>query len=77
MSAELDEFDNRIYEEAFEFLDTYDPGLAATVKKAVAANVSPDALRKRWLRSAGQHRIEMAQRIENAAKYLHSLKVTA
>ena len=77
MSDIYADFDTVIYAESWQFLSDNYPTLAASVKRAVDKGATPDGLRSRWLQNAGEHRIELATRIENSAKYLHGLKVTA
>lgn len=74
MSDILDELEAVVYEEGWDYLDIHNPELADKIKRAVAAGKQPDEIRSRFLRSAGDHRIELAKRVENAARHLWSLK---
>lgn len=74
MSDILEEIDAPVYREAWEFVDDEDPSLAEAIKRAVAAGKQPDEIRKRYLRTAGDSRSAKAKRVENAARYLWSLK---
>jgi hypothetical protein len=65
--AELSEV---IYAEAYEFLQDHYPKIAKLVERGVRENVSPEDLRRHWLKEAGDHSTALARRIENAAKYL-------
>lgn len=68
--AVYDELKEIIYADAYDFLLTSYPQLAAWVERAVKAGKSPDEMRRTWLREAGDHSTALATRIENAARYL-------
>lgn len=70
MSDTFAEFDATIDSDAWEYLNDNYPALADTVRKAVERGATPEQLRTRWLRRAGEHRIELARRVENAARHL-------
>lgn len=74
MSDILEEIDATVWAEAWLYLDLEDPALADKIKRAVAAGKQPEEIRSRYLRIAGDSRSAKARRVENAAKYLWSLK---
>lgn len=75
MNDELDEFDNGILEEAWEYLQKENLSFALKLEKAVKAGASAEQLSRRFLGIAGEHRGLKAKRIENAALYLQTQKV--
>lgn len=74
MSDVLEEFDEVVYEEAWEYLYVHNPLMADKIRKAVNAGKKPEELRSRYLRNAGEHRVERACLIENAARHLQQQK---
>lgn len=74
MSDEWDDFDMGIYEEAWDYLNDNDPSMAIKVSKMVKQGKSPEEIKRRFIHIGGAHRFMKAQRYENAAKYLYSLK---
>lgn len=74
MSDILEELDAVVFEDAWNYLDIHNPELADKIKRAVHAGKQPDEIKSRFFRSAGDHRIEMAKRVENAARHLWSEK---
>lgn len=77
MSDALEDFELAVLEEAWRFVQADDLSLATKIEKAVKQGVTPEKLAQRYMGIAGAHRAAMAKRVENAAKYLHSLKQTA
>lgn len=77
MSDVLEEFDEAIYLEAWEYLQNENLSFALKLEKAVNAGVTPEQLCRRFLGRAGEHRGARAKRIENAARYLELQKVKA
>lgn len=77
MSDILAEFDQAIWLEAWEYLQADDLAFALKLEKAVKAGATPEQLCRRFLGTAGEHRGARAKRIENAAKYLESMKAKA
>lgn len=77
MSEALAELDIAMDEESWDFLNTKYIPIAKLVKKAVDEGIAPDVIKRRVLERLGQHRIELAIRCENAARYLHAMKSRA
>jgi hypothetical protein len=74
MSDLLNEFDEAIYQEAWEYLQSDNLAFALKVERAVKAGATPEQLGRRFLGTAGEHRGARAKRIENAARYLERNK---
>lgn len=63
------ELDATVDADAYEYLQDNYPALLESVKAAVKRGATPAQIRSRMLERAGQHRIEIATRCENAARY--------
>jgi hypothetical protein len=74
MSDKYAELDQVLEEEAWEYLYTNYPPLAAVVQKSVGKGIVPEEIRRRVVEKAGAHREALAQRCELAAKYLERNK---
>lgn len=74
MSRVVDEFELAILEEAWRFLQTDNIEFAIKLEKAVKAGKTPEQLCNQFLATAGEHRGARAKRIENAARYLETMK---
>lgn len=74
MSRPIDDFELAILEEAWEFLKADNLTFALKVEKAVKAGKTPEQLCNQFLATAGEHRGARAKRIENAARYLETMK---
>jgi len=61
-----------IYEEmeGYEYLEDHRPELIGPLRRAIAAGGSPKDLRRHYLRKAGIHRSDLAQRIYLACCYM-------
>jgi len=74
MSRVIDDFELAILEEAWRFLQTDNIEFAIKLEKAVKAGKTPEQLCNQFLATAGEHRGARAKRIENAARYLETMK---
>lgn len=72
MSDILDDFDEAIFLEAWEYLQADNLAFALKLERAVKGGATPEQLYRRFLGTAGEHRGARAKRIENAARYLQS-----
>ncbi len=77
MNTALDEFDVAVLEESWDFLQRENLTFALKLEKAVKAGATPEQLCRRFLGTAGEHRGARAKRIENAARYLQGVSVSA
>lgn len=77
MSDALEEFDEAVLEEAWNYLQADNLSFALKVEKAVKAGATPEQLSRRFLGTAGEHRGARAKRIENAARHLQAQRQKA
>lgn len=70
----LTDFDIVLDQESWDYLNTEYIPIAKSVKKAVDEGIAPDVIKRRVLERLGQNRVALAQRCENAARFLYSQK---
>lgn len=62
--------DPMIWEDAYYYLADYHEDFLNGVEEAVSKGFTPDEIYRHVLREAGVHRIEIAKRCQNAARYI-------
>lgn len=77
MSNALLELDVTLDSESWDYLNREYIPIAKSVEKAVNEGIAPDIIRRRVLERLGQNREALAQRCENAARYLYATKAKA
>lgn len=74
MSDKYIELDRVLDEESWDFLNDNYPPLALSVQTAIGKGISPEEIKRRVIQRIGAHREPLAQRCENAARYLAQSK---
>ena len=59
-----------IQKDAYDFLFNHYEEVLEAVEESIEQGYRPEEIYQHWLREAGFHRIELAKRCENAARYL-------
>lgn len=70
MTNEYTDLDRVLDEESWDYLNDNYPALAISVQTEVGKGNSPEAIKRRVIGRIGAHREPLAQRCENAARYL-------